>query len=176
MRDLVIETAALERSFDEVKAVRGVDLAVEAGEIYGFLGPNGAGKSTVVKMLITLLRPSGGTARVLGHDVIDGAADIRLRIGAALQDASLDEKQSGREILRMQGALYGLTGSEADARIQELSSLIDFEAVDRWIGTYSGGMRRRLDLAASLMHNPDLLFLDEPTTGLDPQSLSLIHI
>lgn len=170
MRDLVIETTALERSFDEVKAVRGVDLAVEAGEIYGFLGPNGAGKSTVVKMLITLLRPSGGSATVLGHDVIDGAADIRLRIGAALQDASLDEKQSGREILRMQGALYGLTKPEADARIEELSTLIDYEAIDRWIGTYSGGMRRRLDLAASLMHNPDLLFLDEPTTGLDPQS------
>ena len=170
MRDLVIETTALERSFDEVLAVRGVDLAVEAGEIYGFLGPNGAGKSTVVKMLITLLRPTSGSATVLGHDVIEGAADIRLRIGAALQDASLDEKQSGREILRMQGALYGLTRPEADARIEELSSLIDYEAIDRWIGTYSGGMRRRLDLAASLMHNPDLLFLDEPTTGLDPQS------
>lgn len=170
MRDLVIETTALERSFGEVQAVRGVDLAVEAGEIYGFLGPNGAGKSTVVKMLITLLRPSGGSATVLGLDVIEGAADIRLRIGAALQDASLDEKQSGREILRMQGALYGLTKPEADARIEELSTLIDYEAIDRWIGTYSGGMRRRLDLAASLMHNPDLLFLDEPTTGLDPQS------
>lgn len=170
MSELVIETTALERSFGDVQAVRGVDLAVEAGEIYGFLGPNGAGKSTVVKMLITLLRPTGGAATVLGHDVVDGANEIRLRIGAALQDASLDEKQSGREILRMQGALYGLTGSEADARIEELSSLIDYEAIDRWIGTYSGGMRRRLDLAASLMHNPDLLFLDEPTTGLDPQS------
>jgi len=170
MSELVIETSQLERSFGEVLAVRGVDLAVKAGEIYGFLGPNGAGKSTVVKMLITLLRPSGGAATVLGHDVVDGAASIRLRIGAALQDASLDEKQSGREILRMQGALYGLTKPETDARIDELSSLIEIDAIDRWIGTYSGGMRRRLDLAASLMHNPDLLFLDEPTTGLDPQS------
>jgi len=170
MTDLVIETAALERSFGDVHAVRGVDLAVEAGEIYGFLGPNGAGKSTVVKMLITLLRPTSGTATVLGHDVVDGANDIRLRVGAALQDASLDEKQSGREILRLQGALYGLTKGETDNRIEELSSLIEVEAIDRWIGTYSGGMRRRLDLAASLMHNPDLLFLDEPTTGLDPQS------
>lgn len=170
MTDVVIETNALERSFGEVKAVRGVDLAVRAGEIYGFLGPNGAGKSTVVKMLITLLRPTAGTATVLGHDVVDGAGAIRLRIGAALQDASLDEKQSGREILRMQGALYGLTSGEADTRIDELSSLIEFDAIDRWVGTYSGGMRRRLDLAASLMHNPDLLFLDEPTTGLDPQS------
>ena len=170
MNDLVIETSELQRSFGDVKAVRGVDLAVKAGEIYGFLGPNGAGKSTVVKMLITLLRPTGGKAIVLGHDVVEGAGDIRLRIGAALQDASLDEKQSGREILRLQGALYGLTRPETDARIEELSTLIDVEAIDRWIGTYSGGMRRRLDLAASLMHNPDLLFLDEPTTGLDPQS------
>lgn len=170
MSELVIDANGLERSFGDVHAVRGVDLAVSAGEIYGFLGPNGAGKSTVVKMLITLLRPSGGTAKVLGHDVVNEADKIRLRIGAALQDASLDEKQSGREILRMQGELYGLTSAEIDARIDELSSLIDIEAIDRWIGTYSGGMRRRLDLAASLIHNPDLLFLDEPTTGLDPQS------
>ncbi len=170
MSELVIETVGLERSFGDVEAVRGVDLAVMAGEIYGFLGPNGAGKSTVVKMLITLLRPTGGSAKVLGHDVVKGAGKIRLGIGAALQDASLDEKQSGREILQMQGALYGLTRPETNARIEELSSLIEVEAIDRWVGTYSGGMRRRLDLAASLMHNPQLLFLDEPTTGLDPQS------
>lgn len=170
MNGLVIETTALERSFGDVLAVRSVDLAVRSGEIYGFLGPNGAGKSTVVKMLITLLRPTGGSATVLGHDVIDGASQIRLRIGAALQDASLDEKQSGREILGMQGALYGLTKAETNQRIEELSTLIEMDAIDRWIGTYSGGMRRRLDLAASLMHNPDLLFLDEPTTGLDPTS------
>lgn len=170
MSGLVIETSRLERRFGDVHAVRGVDLAVESGEIYGFLGPNGAGKSTVVKMLITLLAPTAGTARVLGHDVVAEADKIRLRIGAALQDASLDEKQSGREILRMQGALYGLTRTETEQRIAELSSLIEVEAIDRWIGTYSGGMRRRLDLAASLMHNPDLLFLDEPTTGLDPTS------
>lgn len=170
MSELVIETSGLKRSFGDVHAVKGVDLAVKSGEIYGFLGPNGAGKSTVVKMLITLLKPTGGTATVFGYDMVEDAPKIRLRIGTALQDASLDEKQSGREILRLQGALYGLTRSETDTRIDELSSLIDVEAIDRWIGTYSGGMRRRLDLAASLMHSPDLLFLDEPTTGLDPQS------
>jgi len=170
MGELVIETSGLARSFGDVHAVRGVDLSVSSGEIYGFLGPNGAGKSTVVKMLITLLTPSAGSAIVLGHDIVDEAADIRLRIGVALQDASLDDKQSGREILQMQGALYGLTSAEIDKRIDELSSLVEFDAIDRWIGTYSGGMKRRLDLAASLIHNPDMLFLDEPTTGLDPTS------
>ena len=134
------------------------------------LGPNGTGKSTVVKMLTTLLTPTGGTATVLGHDVVTGADEIRLRIGAALQEASLDDKQSGREILQLQGALYGLKKTEIAQRIDELSTLIEFDAIDRWIREYSGGMKRRLDLAASLMHNPDLLFLDEPTTGLDPQS------
>lgn len=166
----VIETNELTRSFGEVHAVRGVDLQVQQGEIYGFLGPNGAGKSTVVKMLTTLLEPTSGSATVLGHDVVSGANDIRLRIGAALQDASLDDKQSGREILQLQGALYGLTKNEVAQRIDELSTLIEFDAIDRWIREYSGGMKRRLDLAASLMHNPDLLFLDEPTTGLDPTS------
>jgi ABC-2 type transport system ATP-binding protein len=166
----VIEARGLKRNFDDVEAVRGVDLTIEAGEIYGFLGPNGAGKSTVVKMLTTLLAPSAGTAKIFGMDVVDAAEDIRLRIGAALQDASLDDKQSGREILELQGALYGLTPKETKTRIDELSTLIEMDAIDRWIGTYSGGMKRRLDLAASLMHNPDLLFLDEPTTGLDPTS------
>ncbi len=168
--DNVIQTAGLVRSFDDIEAVRGVDLEVKPGEIYGFLGPNGAGKSTVVKMLTTLLTPTAGTATVLGHDVVTGANEIRLRIGAALQEASLDDKQSGREILQLQGSLYGLTKAEVAQRIDELSTLIEFDAIDRWIREYSGGMKRRLDLAASLMHNPDLLFLDEPTTGLDPQS------
>ncbi len=166
----VIETHGLERNFGEVHAVRGVDLAVKGGEIYGFLGPNGAGKSTVVKMLTTLLAPTAGAGSVLGLDIVEQADDIRLRIGVALQDASLDDKQSGREILQLQGALYGLTKPEIKQRIDELRTLIEFDAIDRWIREYSGGMKRRLDLAASLMHNPDLLFLDEPTTGLDPQS------
>ena len=165
-----IDTSELARSFGEIEAVRGVDLVVKTGEIYGFLGPNGAGKSTVVKMLTTLLKPTGGTAHVLGFDVATEAQQIRLRIGAALQEASLDDKQSGREILTMQGELYGLKPKDIKQRIGELSSVIDIDAIDRWIGTYSGGMKRRLDLAASLIHNPDLLFLDEPTTGLDPTS------
>ncbi len=166
----VIEAQGLKRSFGDVEAVRGVDLAIEKGEIYGFLGPNGAGKSTVVKILTTLLTPTGGTASVLGYDIEREAQKIRLRIGVALQDASLDDKQSGREILELQGALYGLTKPEVAQRIDELSTLVEFDAIDRWIREYSGGMKRRLDLAASLMHNPDLLFLDEPTTGLDPTS------
>lgn len=166
----VIETADLKCSYGSVDAVRGVNLAVQEGEIYGFLGPNGAGKSTVVKMLVTLIAPTSGSANVLGHDIVDEPQAIRLRIGAALQEASLDDKQSGREILRTQGQLYGLTRSEIQSRIDELSHLVEFDAIDRWIGEYSGGMKRRLDLAASLIHNPDLLFLDEPTTGLDPSS------
>jgi len=166
----VIEAQGLKRSFGDIEAVRGVDLAIAKGEIYGFLGPNGAGKSTVVKMLTTLLTPTGGTASVLGYDIEREAQKIRLRIGVALQDASLDDKQSGREILELQGALYGLTKPEVAQRIDELSTLVEFDAIDRWIREYSGGMKRRLDLAASLMHNPDLLFLDEPTTGLDPTS------
>ncbi len=169
-----ISAQQLRKSFGDVDAVRGVDLQVAEGEIYGFLGPNGAGKSTVVKMLTTLITPSAGSARVLGHDLVDEAADIRLRIGVALQDASLDKKMSGRELLRLQGSLYGLTRPEIDRRIDDLAHLIEFEAIDRNVETYSGGMERRLDLAASLMHSPELLFLDEPTTGLDPTSRAAV--
>jgi ABC-2 type transport system ATP-binding protein len=143
---------------------------VSRGEIYSFLGPNGAGKSTMVRMLTTLL-PTSGCAFVAGKDIVREARDVRLRIGAALQDAALDNKQTGRELLRLQGRLYGLSGREVDQRTKELSSLIDIgEAMDRLIGTYSGGMKRRLDLVAALVHNPEVLFLDEPTTGLDPIS------
>jgi ABC-2 type transport system ATP-binding protein len=161
----------LERTFGETRAVDGIDLAVPPGEIYGFLGPNGAGKSTAIRMLCTLLTPTGGRALVAGHDVVREPKQVRLRIGAALQDASLDLNQTGVELLELQGRLYGLTRHEIAARMREISTLIDIgDALDHRIKTYSGGMRRRLDLAAALVHEPEVLFLDEPTTGLDPAS------
>ncbi|MEZ5372368.1 MAG: ATP-binding cassette domain-containing protein [Microthrixaceae bacterium] len=166
-----IETSQLRRTFDGKPAVDGVDLSVEEGEIYGFLGPNGAGKSTTVRMLCTLLQPTDGAARVLGHDVVTNPNEVRFNIGVALQEAGLDERQTGREILDIQGRLYGLNRSEIDRRIDDIIGFIDLgEAFDQRVGTYSGGMKRRLDLAASLVHNPRVLFLDEPTTGLDPIS------
>ena len=169
--DYAVQTRGIGRSFGDVKAVDAIDLAIPRGEIYGFLGPNGAGKTTLVRMLITLLMPSAGGATVAGYDVVDNATEVRLRIGAALQDAALDMKQTGRELLRLQGRLYGLSRRDVDTRLSELAGLVDIgDALDRFIGTYSGGMKRRLDLAASLIHNPEVLFLDEPTTGLDPIS------
>ena len=169
--DYAVETRGLARSYGEVRALDGIDLNISKGEIYGFLGPNGAGKTTLVRILITLLLPTSGSATVAGYDVLTQPNDIRLRIGAALQEAALDPKQTGREILWLQGRLYGLSRSEIDTRLDELSNLIDIgNAIDRLTGTYSGGMKRRLDLAASLIHNPQILFLDEPTTGLDPIS------
>ena len=170
-----ILTKGLVRHFGAVRAVDGIDLAVPRGEIYGFLGPNGAGKTTVIRMLITLLAPTAGEIHVAGYDVVRQPNEVRLRIGAALQEAALDNKQTGRELLRLQGKLYGLSRKEIRQRIDELSSLVDIgEAMDRMIGTYSGGMKRRLDLAAALVHNPTVLFLDEPTSGLDPISRARI--
>ncbi|HEU0169907.1 MAG TPA: ATP-binding cassette domain-containing protein [Acidimicrobiales bacterium] len=166
-----VRAEGLVRTFDGLTAVDGVDLDIPRGEIYGFLGPNGAGKSTTVRMLCTLLAPSGGRATVAGYDVATRPGEVRLRIGAALQEVALDPKQTGAELLRLQGVLYGLPKSAMAARVTELGELIDLtDALDRPIATYSGGMRRRLDLAAALVHNPDILFLDEPTTGLDPMS------
>jgi ABC-2 type transport system ATP-binding protein len=166
-----ILTEGLVRNFGESCAVDGVDLRIPPGEIYGFLGPNGAGKSTTVRMLCTLLAPSGGRAMVAGYDVATDPGQVRLRIGVALQDAALDPNQTGIELLRLQGLLYGLPKRAVSQRVSELSELIDIgDALTRRIGTYSGGMKRRLDLAAALVHNPDILFLDEPTTGLDPVS------
>ena len=169
--DYAVQTRGIGRNFGNVKAVDAIDLNIPKGEIYGFLGPNGAGKTTLVRMLITLLLPTAGSATVAGFDVVGEANDVRLRIGAALQEAALDLKQTGRELLRLQGRLYGLNRRELDTRLDELAGLVDIgDALDRFIGTYSGGMKRRLDLAASLIHNPEVLFLDEPTTGLDPIS------
>lgn len=170
-----IAASGLRRRFGEFDAVAGIDLEIPAGEIYGLLGPNGAGKSTTVRMLCTLLGPSAGSASVAGHDVATEPDAVRLRIGAALQEASLDPKQTGTELLRLQGRLYGLTKPEVDERVTELAAMIDLDdAIDRPISTYSGGMRRRLDLAAALVHNPEVLFLDEPTTGLDPVSRATV--
>jgi len=171
MSDTAIRTESLGRQFGDFTAVDKVDLEISTGEIYGFLGPNGAGKSTTVRMLCTLLAPTGGRAIVAGFDVHDKPGDVRLRIGVALQEAALDPKQTGRELLRLQGLLYGLPKSAMAKRVEELGELIDLtDALDRPIGTYSGGMKRRLDLVAALVHNPEILFLDEPTTGLDPVS------
>ena len=169
--EYAVQTQRIARKFGDLTAVDAIDLAIPRGEIYGFLGPNGAGKTTLVRMLITLLMPTSGSASVAGYDVARETTQVRLRIGAALQEAALDLKQTGRELLRMQGRLYGLSRREIDARMGDLAGLVDIgEAIDRFIHTYSGGMKRRLDLAAALIHNPEVLFLDEPTTGLDPIS------
>ena len=161
----------LVRTFGANRAVDGVDLQVRAGEVYGFLGPNGAGKSTVTRILCTLLAPTGGRASVAGFDVARDPGEVRLRIGAALQSTSLDDKQTGVEMLRLQGRFYGLSRRDTERRLAELRELIDIgSALEDRVGTYSGGMRRRLDLALALVHNPGVLFLDEPTTGLDPVS------
>jgi ABC-2 type transport system ATP-binding protein len=166
-----IEAEGLVRRFGDIVAVDGVDLVVEQGEIFGFLGPNGAGKSTIVRMLTTLLTPTAGRARVAGFDVVKEAGSVRRSIGVALQDAAIDPLMTGRELIRLQAVLHGINRAEADRRGDVLLARVGLTgAADRRVGTYSGGMRRRLDLALSLVHEPTVLFLDEPTTGLDPTS------
>jgi ABC-2 type transport system ATP-binding protein len=170
-----IQAIDLVRDFGKVKAVRGVSLQVEEGEIYGFLGPNGAGKSTMVRILVTLLHPTSGSGSVLGHDVVTDRTTVRRLIGVALQEAGLDPKQTGRELLTLQGRLYGLRGQVLPTQVAEVAELVGLtDAIDRTIKTYSGGMKRRIDLASALLHRPRVLFLDEPTTGLDPLSRALI--
>jgi ABC-2 type transport system ATP-binding protein len=167
-----IEATGLVREFKKgPRAVDGIDLRVEPGEIYGFLGPNGAGKSTTVLMLTTLLPPTAGSARVGGHDVVGEGPQVRAAIGAALQEAALDPLLTGREHMRLQTALHGIAKEERERRGVELLERVGLsEAADRKVGGYSGGMKRRLDLALALAHTPRILFLDEPTTGLDIQS------
>jgi ABC-2 type transport system ATP-binding protein len=167
-----IEAEGLVRQFKNGPlAVAGIDLKVDPGEIYGFLGPNGAGKSTTVHMLTTLLPPTGGSGRVAGHDISSEGPQVRGAIGAALQEAALDPHLSAREHMRLQTALHGLPRAERLARGDALIERVGLsDAADRKVGGYSGGMKRRLDLALALVHGPRVLFLDEPTTGLDPQS------
>jgi len=159
----------------DIRAVDGIDLDIPEGQIFGFLGQNGSGKTTTVRMLTTLLRPTAGEARVLGLDVRRRAPDVRRRIGVALQEAGLDDLQTGRELLALQARLYGVPSSQVKRRVNDLLEIVDLvEAADRPTKGYSGGMKRRLDLAAALVHSPPLLFLDEPTTGLDPISREAI--
>src|SRR3954466_15960628 len=176
MADTAIEVLRLVREFKGgVRAVDGIDLEVAEGEIYGFLGPNGAGKSTTVHMLTTLLPPTAGSARVAGFDVVRQGPQVRQRIGAALQEAALDPLLTGREHLRLQATLQALPRAERRPRSDELLRRVGLtEAADRKVRGYSGGMKRRLDLALALVHRPRVLFLDEPTTGLDPQSRSAL--
>jgi ABC-2 type transport system ATP-binding protein len=171
-----IEVEQLVREFKKgPRAVDGIDLAVQPGEIYGFLGPNGAGKSTTVLMLTTLLPPTSGCARVGGYDIVKDGAHVRASIGAALQEAALDAILTGREHLKLQATLQGMPKSQREQRGQELLERVGLtEAADRRVGGYSGGMKRRLDLALALVHSPRILFLDEPTTGLDLQSRSAL--
>ncbi|GAA5017628.1 ATP-binding cassette domain-containing protein [Actinopolymorpha pittospori] len=169
--DLAIETTGLVKVFGTTRAVDGVDLAVPSGGVYGFLGPNGAGKTTTIRMLATLLVPDGGTARVLGHDIVREADAVRSRVSLTGQFASLDEDLTGTENLVMLARLLGYSRAQAKVRAAELLDAFGLgEAGGRQVKTYSGGMRRRIDIAASIVVTPDLIFLDEPTTGLDPRS------
>ncbi len=168
---LAIEASGLEKSYGETRAVAGVDLAVPAGAVYGVLGPNGAGKTTTIRMLATLIPPDSGSARVLGHDVVSEAATVRELVSLTGQLASVDEELTGRENLRLLGRLLGFSRAAAKDRADELLEAFDIaEAAGRLVKHFSGGMRRRLDIAASIVVTPQLMFLDEPTTGLDPRS------
>ncbi|MET7818735.1 ATP-binding cassette domain-containing protein [Micromonospora zamorensis] len=169
--DLAVEATGLVKTFGATRAVDGIDLSIPAGSVYGFLGPNGAGKTTTIRMLATLLRPDAGSARVFGHDVVSHAAAVRDRISLTGQYASLDHGLTARENLVLLGRLHGHSRAGTAARAEELLNAFSLtEVADRLVETYSGGIRRRLDIAAGLIVTPDLLFLDEPTTGLDPRS------
>ena len=169
--DLAVEASGLVKTFGETRAVDGVDLAVRRGTVYGLLGPNGAGKTTTIRMLATLLRPDAGTARVFGHDVVRGADEVRSRVSLTGQFASVDEDLTGFENLVLIARLLGYSRKQAKVRASELLDAFGLaDAADRQVKNYSGGMQRRLDIAASIVITPDLMFLDEPTAGLDPRS------
>ncbi|GII52003.1 daunorubicin resistance protein DrrA family ABC transporter ATP-binding protein [Planotetraspora thailandica] len=170
-----IEAHGLVKVYGEKRALDGIDLTVRRGQVFGFLGPNGAGKTTTIRILATLTRPDGGTARVLGHDVISERDAIRARVAVTGQFAAMDEDLTGYENLIILGRLHGLSRASGKQRADDLLAAFDLtDAAGRPVGGYSGGMRRRLDIAASLVVTPDLLFLDEPTTGLDPRSRSQV--
>jgi ABC-2 type transport system ATP-binding protein len=171
----ILTEALVKHYTPEIRAVDGIDLSVDEGRIFAFLGENGSGKTTTVRMLTTLLRPTSGRAEVDGLDVTQHATEVRRRVGVALQEAGLDDLQTGREMLRLQARLYGLPSADVKERSDYLLKVVGLEeAADRRVGTYSGGMKRRLDLAAALLHGPRIVFLDEPTTGLDPISRQAI--
>ena len=171
MTDLAIETHGLTKVYGSARAVDGVDLAIERGGVYGFLGPNGAGKTTAIRMLATLIRPDAGRASVLGHDIVKDADAVRSLVGLTGQFASVDEDLTGAENLRLIARLYGYRGAAATRRTMELLEAFSLaDAGGKQVKNYSGGMRRRIDIAASIIVSPELLFLDEPTTGLDPRA------
>ncbi|HEV1992326.1 MAG TPA: ATP-binding cassette domain-containing protein, partial [Candidatus Dormibacteraeota bacterium] len=173
--DAVIQATGLVKQYGEVEAVRGIDLEVRAGEIFGFLGPNGAGKSTTISILCTLLKPTAGTARVAGIDVVHDPARVRQRIGLVFQDPSLDDQLTGRENLEFHAFIYSVPSSERRRRIDEMLALLQLtDRAGSQVKTYSGGMKRRLEIARGMLHQPQILFLDEPTLGLDPQTRQTI--
>jgi len=171
----VIEVAGLVKRYGEIEAVRGIDLSVRAGEIFGFLGPNGAGKSTTISVLCTLLRPTAGSARVAGFDVVQDPSAVRRRIGLVFQDPSLDQELTARENLQFHAFLYGVPAGVRRRRIDDALAIVELtDRASSLVRTYSGGMRRRLEIARGILHYPRVLFLDEPTLGLDPQTRSRI--
>src|SRR5512136_2684698 len=166
-----IETKDLVKRFEDVEAVKGINLEIEEGEIFGLLGPNGAGKTTTISMLCTILKPSSGNATVNGFDIVREANKVRKSIGIIFQEPSIDDRLTGRENLEMHANLYGVPAKEQKTRINEVLKLVDLEdRADSLMRTYSGGMRRRLEIGRGLVHRPKVLFLDEPTLGLDPQT------